>query len=77
MLTSIQSAGVAPEVNLRNSLHAGDKVRKQGLHPGFETQVRLYQKSKTRVSVAPRKGLLSSQKFFLKKVYINIVQSHR
>ena len=28
MLTSIQSAGVAPEVNLRNSLHTGDKARK-------------------------------------------------
>ena len=32
MLTSIQSAGVAPEVNLRNSLHAGDKARKRGIH---------------------------------------------
>ena len=28
MLTSIQSAGVTPEVNLRNSLHAGDKAHK-------------------------------------------------
>ena len=31
MLTSIQSAGVAPEVNLRNSLHAGDKAHKRGI----------------------------------------------
>ena len=38
MLTSIQSAGVTPEVNLRNSLHAGNKAHKQGIHPGFETQ---------------------------------------
>ena len=38
MLTFIQSAGVAPEVNLRNSLQAGDKARKWGIHPGFETQ---------------------------------------
>ena len=30
--------GVAPEVNLRNSLHAGDKARKRGIHSGFETQ---------------------------------------
>ena len=30
MLTSVQPAGVAPEVNLRNSLHTGDKARKQG-----------------------------------------------
>ena len=61
MLTSIQSAGVAPEVNLRNSLHAGDKASKQGIHPGFETQGRHRQKSKTGVSVAPRKALMSSK----------------
>ena len=61
MLTSIQSAGVAPEVNLRNSLHIGDKARKRGIHPGFETQGRHCQKSKTEVSVAPRKGLMSSK----------------
>ena len=40
MLTSIEAAGVAPEVNLRNLLHAGNKARKQGIHPGFETQGR-------------------------------------
>ena len=61
MLTSIQSAGVAPEVNLRNSLHAGDKAHKQGIHPSFETQGRRHQKSKTGVSVAPLKGLTSSK----------------
>ena len=47
MLTSIQSAGVSPEVNLRNSLQAGDKACKRGIHPGFETQGRPHQKSKT------------------------------
>ena len=62
MLTSTQSAGVAPEVNLRNSLHAGDKARKRGIHPGFETQGRRCQKFKTGVSVAPRKGLMFSLK---------------
>ena len=61
MLTSIQSAGVAPEVNLRNSLHAGDKACKQGIHPGFEAQGRRCQKSKTEVSVAPREGFMSSK----------------
>ena len=61
MLNSIQSAGVAPEVNLSNLLHAGDKARKGGIHPGFETQGRHHQKSKTGVSVAPRKGLMSSK----------------
>ena len=55
-------AGVAIEVNLRNSLHAGKKARKQGNNPGFETQGRRYQKSKTGVSVASQKGLVSSQK---------------
>ena len=55
MLTSIQSAGVAPEVNLRNSWHAGDKACKRGNHPGFETQGRRHQKSKTGVLVASKK----------------------
>ena len=63
MLTSIQSAGVAPEVNLRNPLCAGEEARKQGIYPGFETQGRHLQKSQTGVSVATRKGLMSS-KFF-------------
>ena len=67
MLTSIQSAGVPQEVNLKNSLHAGNKACKRGIHPGFETQGRRYQKSKTGVSVAPRIGLMSS-KIFLKKL---------
>ena len=37
MLAVKSSAGVAPEVNLRNSLHAGNEV------PGFETQDRHHQ----------------------------------
>ena len=65
MLTSIQSAGVAPEVNLRNSWHADDEACKRGIHPGFETQGRRHQKGS--VSVAPQKGLMSS-KNFLKNV---------
>ena len=46
-LTSVQSAGVAPEVNLRIT-----QVRKhaKGIHPGFETQGRRHQKSKTGIS---------------------------
>ena len=50
MLTSKQSAGVAPE----------------GIHPTFETQGRRHQKSKTGVSVAPQKGLVSYKKFLKK-----------
>ena len=56
MLTFIQSAGVTPEVNLRIT-----QVRKctKGIHPGFETQGRHHQKSKTEESVAPQKDLCS------------------
>ena len=67
MLTSIQSAGVAPEVNLRNLLWAGEEAGKQGIHPGFETQGRGHQKSKIGVSAAPRKGLVSSKNLYKKK----------
>ena len=44
MLTSIQSAGVTPEVNLKIA-----QVRKhvKGIRPGSETQGRCHQKSKT------------------------------
>ena len=35
-LGSKRSAGVAPEVNLRNPLHAGNKACKRGIHPSFE-----------------------------------------
>ena len=45
----------------------------KGIHPGFETQGRRHQKSKTGVSVAPRKGLLSS-KIFLKKTLWHLTQ---
>ena len=32
------SAGVAPEVNLRNPLHAGDEACWEEMHLGFETK---------------------------------------
>ena len=66
MLGVKRSAGVASEVNLRKPLQAGDKVHKQGIYPGFETLGRRHLKSKTEVSVAPQKVLMSS-KFFLKR----------
>ena len=49
MLTIKMSAGVAPEVNLRNPFHTVEKTLKQGIYPGFETQDRCHQKSKTEV----------------------------
>ena len=66
MLAVKRSVGVTPEVNLRNPLHAGEETCKRGIHSGFETQGRRHQKSKTGVSVAPQKGLGSSENLFLK-----------
>ena len=68
MLTSIQSVGVAPEVNLRNSLNAGNKAHQWGIHPDLEIQGRHHHKSKTGVSVAPWKRTypkISKKKFHL------------
>ena len=44
----------------------GEKACK-GIHPGFETQSRGHQKFKTRVSVAPRKRVMSSKNVLKKK----------
>ena len=55
--------GVAPELNLRNALHADKKTCKWRIHPGFETQGRRHQKFKTGISVTSRKGLMSSKTF--------------
>ena len=63
MLAAKRSAGVTPEVNLRNPLCIGEEAHKRGIHPGFETQGRRHQKYKTRVSVTPQKGLMSSKNF--------------
>ena len=57
-----RSAGVAPEVNLRNPLNTGKEAHKWGIHSGFETQGRYHQKSKTGVSVAWQKGHVFSKK---------------
>ena len=67
MLTTQRLAGrsITPEVNVRNPLNKGEKVHKQGIHPGFETQGRRHQKSRTGVS-AQQKGFMSSN-IFLKK----------
>ena len=51
MLATNRSAGVTPEMNLRNPFQAGKIASKQGIHPGFETQGRRHQKFKTGVSV--------------------------
>ena len=64
----VEKAGVTPEVHLRNLLCIGE-----GIHPGFETQGRSHQKSKTGVSVAPQKRTCVLQKFkkkILQQFYI-------
>ena len=60
MLAAKRSAGVAPEVNLCMPPPSAN----QAAHSGFETQRRRHQKSKTGVSVAPQKGLVSAKNFF-------------
>ena len=67
MLAIKRSAGVASEVNLRNSLYVGEEAHEQGIHPGFETQDRCHQKFKTWVLVDTQKGLMSS-KYFWKQI---------
>ena len=59
MLVTKKSGGIAPEVNLRNLLHACHETNNWGIHSGFEIQGRCHQKSKTGVSVAPT--LMSSK----------------
>ena len=57
-----RSVGVASKVNLRSSVQA--RKHASDIYPGFEAQARHHQKSKTGVSVAPKKGHVSSK--FLK-----------
>ena len=57
MLGPRRSAGVTPEVNLRQRVtHTPPPSTNKAAHSGFETQ-RCYQ-SKTGVLVAPQKGLI-------------------
>ena len=55
-----RSAVVAPDVNLKNPLNAGDEAHK---HSGFKILDRLHQKSKPWVSVVHKKGFICPPKF--------------
>ena len=69
MLAAKRLAGVTPEVNLTECIsHTPPPSANKAAHSGFEIQRRCHQKSKTGVSVAPQKGLMSSKNFF-KKVH--------
>ena len=70
MLATKRSAGVAPEVNLREHVtHKSLPSANKAAHSGFETQRRHHQKSKTGIS-GPRKRTYVLQK--LKKLLILI-----
>ena len=57
MLATKRSAGVTPEMNLRECVtHTPLPSANKAAHSGFETQ-RCHKKSKTGVSVAPQKGV--------------------
>ena len=67
MLAAKSLGGVASEVNLRECISPIPKLStNKAAHSGFETQRRHHQKSKTGISVAPQKGLMSSKLFFTK-----------
>ena len=55
-LAAKRSAGVAPEINLRECVaRTPPSSMNKAAHSGFETQRRRHQNSKTRVSVAIQK----------------------
>ena len=68
MLVTKKSAGVTPEVNLREHVTYMPLERtNNAAHYGFETQRRCHQKSKTGLSVTSQKLLMPSKIFFSKK----------
>ena len=67
MQASKRSADITPEVNLWNSLHAGEDTHKQEIHPGFENQGRHHQKSKNR-DINGHTKRVNVLQIFLKKI---------
>ena len=65
ILATSTSAGVPWQVNLRNPLHAGDKVHKWRIQPDFETQGRHHQESKTGISDPIEEDLTNVSPLFL------------
>ena len=62
ILAAKRSVGVTPEVNLRKHITCIPLAStNKAFRSGFEIQRAYRQKSKTGVSVAPQKGLLSSE----------------
>ena len=73
MLAAKMSVGVTPQMNLKNPLHTGDEAHKCGIHPGFDTQGRHHQKSKTGIS-GPTKRTNVLQNFFIKMIHMMITK---
>ena len=68
MLATRRSAGITPEVNLREHVTCTPPPStNKAAHSGSETQRRHHQKSKTGVSVVPTKKDLCPPKCFNKK----------
>ena len=65
MLAAKRPAGVAPELNLRNPLHAGDEAHSERIYPG---QGRRYQNPNKGIS-GPTKKDLCPPNFFLQCIH--------
>ena len=73
MLSTKQSVGVTPDLNLREHVTQMPLISaNKAAHSGFEAQRRRHQKSKTEVSVALQKGLMFSKNFKEKKMEIKM-----
>ena len=75
MLATKRSAGVTPDLNLRNPLHLGDKTPKQGNPPWLWSPGQMLPEAQNGLSVAPEKGLMSSKNFFQKNKRIKVLNS--
>ena len=69
MLAAERSAGVAPQVNIKERVTPLPSTNKT-TPSGFETQRRRYQKSRTGVSVVSQKGPMSLKNSFKKFHYV-------
>ena len=71
-------AGVTPEVNLKELLtHTPPPSVNKAAHSGFQTQRRCHQKSKTGVSAAPQKGLMSFKNLIKTRMHSSRMRTAR
>ena len=77
MLATKSSAGVAPEVIWGIHCTQVMKHASEGIHPGFGTQGRHHQKSKTMISMALQKGLDVLQVFIKKSNNLSRIDPER